>query len=102
MLLNVIDNLFDWFLIRLATPGCWNDAEITTMNAAACRLENVIGQVAMRREQFAASERAVRQIETGRLIVALLKLAIGKIAQQLWPGIFSVTGHDCIRVPRCV
>src|SRR4051794_20242376 len=102
MLADFSNNLLDWPLQRFASPRGRHDTEIATMDAAARRFKDVVGQVTPARKQFAPGERTVRQIEAGLLIVAWLERARGKIANQRGPGIFRVTDHDRVRVGRSV
>ena len=52
----------------------------------------------MARQKIAAGKGTVCKVKSGRLVVARLQLAVGKITQQLRPGIFGVADDDGIGV----
>ena len=70
MLADVSDNLIDRFQVRLAPPGSRHDAKLTVVDAAPRRLKNIVGQIAVRRQQIAAGYWTIRETQVGGLIVA--------------------------------
>ena len=88
----------DGLLQRLATPRGGHDAEVAVVDAPTRRLEHGIGDVPVRRQQVAAGERLVGQIEVRRLVVPRSQLPGGEVAEQPRPRFLGVPDDDCIRV----
>jgi len=84
MTANVLNDVWNWLLIRLAPPCGRNDAEIAVVNAAACRLENVVGEIVAAGQKFTTRERAIRKVQAQR--PAQKRFDTNRITLYVWPS----------------